>query len=561
MKRFLFPIIILSSLLVSIGTAQKKPIEYQERDRSPDFADRLGVKIEEFVRSLGKEIGWEAEDDTIPASRKRSPRTVDQERRSKDPARTYEGHTTIDSSESIAGDVVVKGGDLTLYGEVDGNILVVGGDLYLKSGSHVEGDVRVINGDILKEEGATVLGYLDQTRGKSDDVKSTRTDLVKPSYRLSASWVDEMALVDNAILRYNRVEGLFLGLGSEKRYYWNGSRKYNAYGSLGYGFKSHRWRYNLGLTRQFAIQNTDPGSAELVEIGVEGHSWTDSKDKWLIGLTENSLAAFFIHEDFRDYYGREGITFHTAYATRQDYLTMLFRVEYTIDDYSSLPNRTEWALFGGEKLFRANPVINDGNMRSFIAFAGISTVTKSSRGPEGWSFDGTAEFARRRFGGDFDFDQYTLDLRRFQPLGQYDNFNIRLRAGSSEGAVPLQRRFELGGLSTLQARPHKLYTGNRMVLINAEYIVNGDILHDLDFWPSWLMKKFNFLIMADAGWIERVAPTTAWYDGFRSLSLSSFRTDIGIGLTSRSGSFRIVFVWPTEYAAPARFIFRIARPF
>ncbi|MBM4167789.1 MAG: hypothetical protein FJ215_01325 [Ignavibacteria bacterium] len=561
MKRVLCLIILVTAVLMSTSTAQRKPTDTQERDRSLDFGDRLGVRIEEFVRSIGKELGWESEDDTIPPSRRRAPRAADQERKVKDPARTYEGHTTIDSSESISGDVVVKGGDLTLYGEVDGNILVVGGNLYLKSGSHVEGDVRVINGDIAKEEGATVLGYLDQTRGKSEETKSARTELVKPSYRLTASWVDEMALVDNTILRYNRVEGLFLGLGSEKRYYWDGSKSYNAYGSLGYGFKSHQWRYNLGLTRQFALSNSDAKSAELLEVGIEGHSLTDSKDKWLIGLTENSLAALLIHEDFRDYYGRQGLTFHTAYATRQDFLTMLLRVEYTIDDYTSLSNRTEWALFGGEKLFRPNPAIEDAHLRSIIAFAGVSTVTKSPRGPAGWSFSATAEFARERFGSDFDFDQYTLDLRRFQPLGQYDNFNIRLRMGSSEGLVPLQRRFELGGLSTLQARPHKLYAGNRMILVNAEYIVNGDILHDLDFWPSWLMRNFNFLIIADAGWIKPVAPTTAWFDGFRSLTFSSFRSDIGVGLTSRTGSFRMALVWPTEYAAPARFIFRVARPF
>jgi len=561
MQRLFCSIVLLSCVLISLSPAQKKPIDNQERDRTRDFGDRLGMRIEEFVRSIGEEFGWESKDDTLPPSRKRSARTDDQDRRAKEPARTYEEHTTIDSSESIPGDVVVKGGDLTLYGTVDGNILVVGGNLYLKSGSHADGDVRVINGDIVKEEGASVRGYMDQTRGPAEETASKRSDLVKHSYRLTAAWIDEMALVDNAILRYNRVEGLFLGLGSEKRYYWDGSQKYNAYGSFGYGFKSHRWRYNLGLTRQFALDNSDPKSAELIEIGVEGHSWTDTKDKWLIGLTENSLAAFLIHEDYRDYYGRQGITFHTAYATRQDYLTMLLRLEYTIDDYTSLSNRTEWALFGGDKLFRFNPAIDDGHMKSIIAFAGVSTVTRSSRGPEGWSFAGTAEFARKSFGSHFEFDQYTLDLRRYQPLGRYDNLNLRLRVGSSEGVVPLQRIFELGGLSTLQARPYKMYAGNRMVLINAEYIVNGDILHDLDFWPSWLMRNFNFLIMADAGWIEGATPSTAWYDGFRSLTLSSFKSDVGIGLASRSGSFRMAFVWPTEYAAPGRFIFRIARPF
>lgn len=39
-----------------------------------------------------------------------------------------------------------------------------------------------------------------------------------------ASWLDERTKQPDAIVRYNRVEGLFLGTGSEKRYYWNNGK-------------------------------------------------------------------------------------------------------------------------------------------------------------------------------------------------------------------------------------------------------------------------------------------------------------------------------------------------
>ena len=72
---------------------------------------------------------------------------------------------------------------------------------------------------------------------------------------------------------------MFLGVGSDKRYYWDNQRSYSLYGSAGYGFKSHKLARQLGTERQFAF---DEG--QLFEIEVEGHSLTDSKDDWLIGV-------------------------------------------------------------------------------------------------------------------------------------------------------------------------------------------------------------------------------------------------------------------------------------
>src|SRR3972149_2072395 len=75
-------------------------------------------------------------------------------------------------------------------------------------------------------------------------------------------------------------------------------------------------------------------------------------------------------------------------------------------------------------------------MRSFVVSPGFSTTTRTSYGQEGWSLYGTAEFADKRYGGDFTFSQLTADIRRYQPLSRYDNINIRLRAGTSGGKLP-----------------------------------------------------------------------------------------------------------------------------
>jgi len=474
---------------------------------------------------------------------------------------TYDGDKIVEEEETISANVVVKAGDLTVYGTIEGDVLVVGGTLYVKDGGVVEGNARVINGDIVKEENGFIEGYMDKTRASTAGYRFDRGRFSRSGYRLNAAWVDEMTNLDNFFYRFNRVEGHFFGLGSEKRYYWDGYKRFSVHGSVGWGAKSHRWRYNLGLARQFALTTSSSDGGDILEFGAEAHSLTDTKDQWIIGTNENTLATLLIHEDFRDYFGREGFSVHAGYFMRHDYITAQLKVAYVLDKYTSLDKRTEWSIFGGDKVFRPNPAIDDGRMRSIVVSPGFSTTTRTSYGQEGWSLFGTSEFASTRYGSQFDFSQMTADLRRYQPLSRYDNINIRLRVGTSSGKVPDQKIFDFGGLSSLHARPFKSEVGNRMILLNAEYIVNGDFFHDLDFWPSWILRHFNFIVLSDAGLMRNVPPEEKWTKGFEGIRLSEFKHDVGVGLANRNGSFRIGFVWRTDINAPAKLFFRFQRPF
>jgi hypothetical protein len=545
------PLLFLA-LICSATTAWGQSSSHEN---AQTFGERLSVLIERFVKHVQREVGGVgafAGEDTLPKKPARKPRIEEHQK----PDLTYEGNTTIEKDDRVEANVVVKGGDLTVYGTIDGDVLVVGGTLYVKEGGQITGDARVINGKIVKDEGGLIEGTEDTTSSRTASYREPRERFRSRSPRLDAPWVNELTTLDNFLFRYNRVEGIFLGLGSEKRYYWDGSRDYNAYGHFGYGFKSHKWRINLGLTRQFVV-----GDGQLVEVGLEGHNLTDTKDHWLIGQGENTAAAFFIHEDYRDYFERAGWGANAAYTVQTDDLTSQFNLQYLQDKYRSMNNRTEWSLFGGDKVFRLNPPIDEGTMHSVVVSLGISTRKKSMYGEHGWSAFGTAEFAEQSFGGDFGFRQYTVDVRRYQPLGRYDNLNIRVRAGTSEGMLPVQRLYEIGGLSTVQVLPFKTMSGNRMLLVNAEYILNSNVLHDVDFWPSWLTSGVNLLFIADAGWTNTVRPSASFDEGFGSLRLKQFRSNLGVGVSNRSGSFRLAYLWSTDGTNLNRIIFRFSRPF
>lgn len=53
-------------------------------------------------------------------------------------------------------DVVAIGGDVTIFGKVDGEVFVLGGDLTLKPGSYVRDDITVIGGRVSWEPGAAI---------------------------------------------------------------------------------------------------------------------------------------------------------------------------------------------------------------------------------------------------------------------------------------------------------------------------------------------------------------------------------------------------------------------
>ena len=555
-------VLTMTFLALQVSSAQSDTNRSRDDEHNDDVGDRIGKKIERFVSEITGEFSRDYESDpfdpdTLPGRSKKHDVDLDLENDHR--TETYEGDFTVKENSTINSNVVVKGGDLTVYGKIDGDVLVVGGSLYVKDGGRITGNARVINGTIVKENGGIIDGYTDKTSSQTVGYREERHRFSHPGNSFSAPWIGENANLDNFIFRYNRVEGLFLGLGTEKKYNWDGRREFNSYGSIGWGIRSHTWRGNLGIARQFPLGIIDGN--ELFEIGAEGYSLTDSKDQWLIGVHENTAAALLIHEDFRDYFERNGYSTHIAYYSQDDYLKTELKASYLADEYASIGNNTEWALFGGDKLFRPNPKINEGKMRTILTSAGISTESKSARGPEGWSIFGAFEYGPRSLGSDFDFDQYIFDIRRFQPISSYDNLNFRLRAGTSDGILPIQKAYDLGGLGTLNGFPFKTESGNRLILFNAEYIMNGSTLDDLDFWPSWLFRHVNFLFFSDAGLVRTVAQDARPTEGFEKITWGEFKNDIGVGFSNRSGSFRIGIAWRTDVKAPTRFVLRFNRPF
>ncbi len=483
---------------------------------------------------------------------------------------------TVGRDETIDGDLVVSDGDVRVLGTVKGNIIVSDGDVRLEDSSLVEGEVVVSGGDVTQQEGARVIGGIirpdegdeDVSIETGDEEKEEKGDAFTQRYpNAVSSNFPLQAPLEGTFIRYNRVEGLYLGAGQTKKLYWVTQPVVTSTGSIGYGFTSHTWRYSGGLYKPFYLDN------QIVEVGGEGHSLTDSKDQWLIGREENSVMAFFAREDFMDYFTRRGFSASAGWYGRFDdgYQTRV-TLAYLHDTYRSMERGTNWSLFGGDKTFRENPAINEANVNSFLVTGGISNATKVWRQLVGWDAYAGVELAGGVSKGDFDFTQIVFDARRYQPLGDYINFNVRARIGASDGTLPIQRAFELGGVSTLPGYRFKEFGGSHIALLNTELLFNSSFADNIKGWANWILRSVNLILFADFGVTNTPdvvvardftggAIAASLSDGFTSLTKNRVKSDAGFAIGSSDGDFRIGLAWRLDEAHSPNLVVRFTRPF
>jgi outer membrane protein assembly factor BamA len=402
----------------------------------------------------------------------------------------------------------------------------------------------------------TAFGNLDSFASDSGGIRSMKKRIVNRNSSIpvgyNSGWNQNELFGcynndydDRFCFAYNRVDGLFLGIQRPRRLYRRHGI-FQLYGMAGIAFETNRFQYHVALERSFF-----PAYMQFA-VGAETFDLTYSEDNWMIPSLENSLAALLIHEDYHDFYRRRG---QGGFVSQQFTRNARLKVGYYEEEHLNLLQETDWALFGGRKTFRINPAIEEMTLRGILGHFRIDTRNRIRATRRGWLVNLVAEFFPSEFKSDSDFKRYILDIRRYQPISRGENLNIRIRAGETEGIVPIQKHFDLGGISSLRAYEFKAFTGDRMILGNIEYHVNWDRLH---WYPDILFfDDFNFILFADAG--------LAWYKkdkDFRELHHSDLFSDVGIALATEDGSLRLNIAKRLDRSVDAiRVTFRISRPF
>ncbi len=263
------------------------------------------------------------------------------------------------------------------------------------------------------------------------------------------------------VFAYNRVDPVRMGLRAEARH--EGTLYPRLVGRLEYAFGRDRTLYG-GLIEQPLA----PGA--WLAVGGALYRRTAHNELQQVGALENSVDLFVARADFHDYYEREGQDGYLALRLRP--LTEL-SLHARAEDHRSLPSvRDLTSLAHSGSDLRPNPAIQDGRLRSWVLRA-ERRARRGGRARPGLYHWGEVERAGGRMGGDFTYTRALADLRSYLRLSPGQLLGLRLVAGTaSEGALPYQKEFTVGGVDGLRAHAFGEFRGDQMFLGMTEYSVS-----------------------------------------------------------------------------------------
>ncbi|MBA3344457.1 MAG: hypothetical protein H0T44_04010 [Gemmatimonadales bacterium] len=227
------------------------------------------------------------------------------------------------------------------------------------------------------------------------------------------------------VLRYDRVQGLSLGVGYRVRA--PGVRFTGLYGTVRYGLSDER------VTGRLTVLRDAPGG----RLALSGYREIADVDPFSPGHgIGNTLNALFAAHDNADYALVHGGSagFETSLGTGLD-LGLGARVERQ----TSVGREARSAIndfFGGSGLFPTNPPVQDG---TFVGgWARLTGVKETRWSVTGDVLSGEGQTTGRLFG----------EVRR--GIGRRRGLTLRLKGGLATASAPPQSLFRLGGLATVR---------------------------------------------------------------------------------------------------------------
>ncbi len=331
-------------------------------------------------------------------------------------------------------------------------------------------------------------------------------------------------LPSNQSIRYNRVDALFLGIGSDFDNHGFGLFDIDGVsidGYAGYSIGQEEWQYRAGVSKHI-------GRAFL--FGAEILNTTTTDDFWRTSLTENTLTSLTAGYDYHDYYKAEGYGFYSELELGR---FMALAASYNYTTYSSVLNNTDYALFGHGNIERINPAIDARTDKIYQESIGLKLTLNKNSLTRNRSFTSklaaSAELSDAKgMKNDFAYNKYEVTSLSYLKLDRSTLLKIRLMGGSITGQAPDFKSFALGGIGSLRASGYKFYRGNKMLMSNAELIF-GDIFH---FHGGHLDLDGLYLsVFMDSGWTDFVNNNSKDpFSGFNNFNFDRLTHNIGGGV-------------------------------
>lgn len=377
----------------------------------------------------------------------------------------------VSRDSSYPASVVVLGRDAVVEGHVQGDVIVVGGDLFMHPGATVDGAAIAIGGGAYPSDLATVHGGLESRRDYTYDVAPGEGGFAL-SYRSlregSGPAVTLTGFHGLQIPSYDRTDGLSVPAG--------------ALVTLDSGLleitPTVTYRSQLGAWDPWATVRWQPN--ERYWLVADAGRTTMSNDRWIWSDLVNSAAVLWEGIDTRNYYraDRAQLELHRLIPTGTGEVEPWIGARYE-RDWAARPLAGAvggpWSVTDRDypdRVVRPNPFFPSDHIASGVAGirAGLDVQTVRVDGTLEEEL-GSATLAGNRFA------QSTVNLTVSFPTFGTQSFDIVGHAVLTAGdRAPVPRTAYLGGAGTFKLIPLLSLGGDQLLYLESAYNIPIDRL-------------------------------------------------------------------------------------
>lgn len=376
--------------------------------------------------------------------------------------RTAERNKAIVAKEApVTSGVIAVGVHVAVEGRVEGDVVVVNGDLFMHPGGYITGNAIAVGGGVYGSSLATIEGESFSFPEIGYDVQERDGRLYldyRPFTDEESGFVSLPLLYGIRAPSYARVDGLSIPAGPRVTLL----RERLVIDPL-VTYRSDIGAWDPSLWVDLAIRRRD-------RLTVWAGRGTFTNDTWIQSDLLNSISTFVAGRDRRNYFRAERAE---ARLTRQwqftasDYeVTLGGRGEFAYSVLAGGP----WSIWGRDDeddgMRRPNPAVQRGRLYSALA----AVRGRWEPIPEVTGRLGAEVEHALRAPGDADFTQVTIDGAIHFPTFGFQSFELETHAVATVGDdAPPQRFSYLGGSGTLPTFDLLEFGGDQLLYFDARY--------------------------------------------------------------------------------------------
>lgn len=378
--------------------------------------------------------------------------------------------TLLSRRDTVHGRLLVAGATVRIEGTVLDELVVLGGDVFVRPSGRLLGPVHNIAGGWYPSDLATLSGGVTSEPNAPYDVERTGDDVV-----VIGTTRRRAVEPEPIIPTYDRVDGVSVGAGAAWSLPWIGRVEPTL---RGWGvYRSERGQVDPGAELRFRrARTTLAGGAERTTL---------TNQRWIRADLTNSISYLFQGKDYRDYYQAERAWVELSRFVERGAWSTELRLRAQVEDATSLRAGEPWSILRPDSI-RPNGFRNaelgettarsadDGRITSLIAGTRLSweRATFTSE------LDGFAELGIDALDSDFRFARYelTADFAMLALRNHTLEFDVHFRGplpgGESDDGqdfIPRQRWSFVGGSGTLYTFDTAEFYGDRVAFVETVY--------------------------------------------------------------------------------------------